>query len=526
MNLNQEIKLPSFKEIKEKLAALGKGNFLPPALKKYFKRKSKAIVSVYIDRNYRRIILCDKKGDRVSRSFPGFPFEESFYVVLQRTLQEYARNHPSKKAIPVNFILPDSVIMTDVITLPTMKKQMQTSLNAEMDGLYVNRDQLAVVVNKLSENKETTSFGISAVKADLLNRLYSACANANMTATDVTFASNARLAAAQTLSSHLRNSTYVFADVGKYFTTLLFVIGGTLAGFYQMDFGYRLLEHESVVTDGMIVHHPRIEEYIAASKKRVKLRERLASGTATEEEREAAIKAEEEFRAEEEASRLAAERAAEGIPLSDTPLVEEGAPTEAPTETPAEAPAESPAETPVEEVSEEGVLPEGDRNELSEEAAPALPEEDGEQSGDREETPSPSEEDGDEPSETCDMDAVYEERFLRNLARRPKRTPKILLRPVPTDPQEIAYENFRPILKWILLFIEENHPLTAVATPDTVYMNLPKQYDFLYDMINVEEHENKIKFLPVDYHEDRAEWYRDLAEQGGFCLNQLTGELF
>lgn len=86
-------------------------------------------------------------------------------------------------------------------------------------------------------------------------------------------------------------------------------------------------------------------------------------------------------------------------------------------------------------------------------------------------------------------------KVIKTLPRKAARKlPKFMLRPVPQNEQETAYENFRIIEKWALTFLNNNSNLTALGQPEMIYVNMPERFNFLYDMVNAEAKENGIRF--------------------------------
>ena len=102
--------------------------------------------------------------------------------------------------------------------------------------------------------------------------------------------------------------------------------------------------------------------------------------------------------------------------------------------------------------------------------------------------------------------------------KQPRVLPKFMQRPVPETEQGIAYENFRYFVKWVLEFIRGNSRLTAIAQPEMVFVNMPVEFDFLYDMVNAEKEENKIEFATLGIDKER-DIIRDNLELYGalFC---------
>lgn len=106
-----------------------------------------------------------------------------------------------------------------------------------------------------------------------------------------------------------------------------------------------------------------------------------------------------------------------------------------------------------------------------------------------------------------------------------RKLPKYMLRDMPTDPEGFVLENFRIFMKWALVLIAGNPDITAQGAIDTVYVNLPRAFHFLYDMVNKEMDENKVKFAPLltgaSFNMPTA-CARDLELFGGFYVRQYN----
>ena len=98
-----------------------------------------------------------------------------------------------------------------------------------------------------------------------------------------------------------------------------------------------------------------------------------------------------------------------------------------------------------------------------------------------------------------------------------------MIRPTPTGGRNaFVEENFRVFIKWTLDFIRSNASVTAFGAPEAVYVNLPKEYDFLYDAVNKYESEHKIKFLPVTASQVQENIRDNLELFGGFYAKQVN----
>jgi len=143
-------------------------------------------------------------------------------------------------------------------------------------------------------------------------------------------------------------------------------------------------------------------------------------------------------------------------------------------------------------------------------------------------------ENGDEIENASDDEKSFTVREDQNVANfassqgiLPKKTarklPKFMLRPIPESREAFVYENFRIFVKWALDLITNNSSITAFGAPDTVYVNMPREYDFLFDTVNAEAEENKITFSPLmPAIDDNDDITRNLELFGGIYVKQYN----
>lgn len=101
-----------------------------------------------------------------------------------------------------------------------------------------------------------------------------------------------------------------------------------------------------------------------------------------------------------------------------------------------------------------------------------------------------------------------------------RKLPKFMLRETPKTKEEYVYENFRIFMKWSQDLLINNPILTSIGLPKQVYVNMPREYDFVYEMANNSE-ESKITYLPLveaDAYEEEV--FNNLELFGGFYVKQ------
>lgn len=148
---------------------------------------------------------------------------------------------------------------------------------------------------------------------------------------------------------------------------------------------------------------------------------------------------------------------------------------------------------------------------------------------DDEPVPTPEGEEADTAEEeksfdfTEDEEPIFETRNTYLPKKTARKLPKFMLRPTPQTKEEYMYENFRIFVKWALDLIVSNPNIVKLGAPEAVYVNMPEDYKFLFDMVNTEAEENKVTFEPLAAPADTDEEILENLELfGGFYLNQFN----
>lgn len=136
----------------------------------------------------------------------------------------------------------------------------------------------------------------------------------------------------------------------------------------------------------------------------------------------------------------------------------------------------------------------------------------------------PKEEEEEDDFEEIMEEEEQESEFITRKNKKPARKlPKFMLRPTPTNREGYMYENFRLFVKWTLELIASNPGITALGAPETVYVNMPEEYNFLYEMVNQEAEENGVVFAPLFAEAPDEVIKKNLELYGGFFTRQFNG---
>ncbi len=201
-------------------------------------------------------------------------FDDEFFEVFEKLVNEYAAQHPSSQAAGVTLVLPDRGAATDILSIPTLKKKRtEESLTVAINDLYKNSDELKINRAVMSQNKQYTSYYVSIMQNSLLSRFMTILATAKMIPQAVTFASNTTVNSVASLNPKLKSGTYMVMDIKSSFTRIAFVSKGLTCGYYTLPFGYSILEHNTLAAEDMLLSSPEAELIVLNAKEKAKAKQ-------------------------------------------------------------------------------------------------------------------------------------------------------------------------------------------------------------------------------------------------------------
>lgn len=203
-------------------------------------------------------------------SFSGKLFDDSFYDQLKEALKEYAAQHPSEGVQKLTLVLPDEAVLTDIVTIPTLRGFGQTkkSLDATLSGIYRNFKELKFTAYMIEQNKQNSTFMVAAVQKSIISKLCAACSENKLLADVLTFASNTAAYGAAALDPKLKNESYLLMDLKENHCRFVFVGGGKALGFYDLPFGLELLRQRQVVAQEALFDHSYAQMVVSAAKEK------------------------------------------------------------------------------------------------------------------------------------------------------------------------------------------------------------------------------------------------------------------
>ena len=121
-----------------------------------------------------------------------------------------------------------------------------------------------------------------------------------------------------------------------------------------------------------------------------------------------------------------------------------------------------------------------------------------------------------------ESELTYETAADGSVRRSARKLPKFMQRPTPQSRNEFVYENFRIFIKWALDLINNNQSIVSLAKLDKVVVNLPAEYNFLFDMVNDDKEEHGVTFVPMMAEGEQSPFAENLELYGGFFLGQYN----
>lgn len=206
------------------------------------------------------------------KNYTGGHFDEEFFKKFKLAVKEFTADVPSETVRKITVILPDSAVLTDTVKIPTMRGIGQTkkTLGVTLGGLYRNYSELRVLSHVAEQNRQYSTFSISAVQKRIVSSIYAACSENKLLVDTLTFASSAAIGGAVVLNPKLKNGSYVFLDLKDTYSRFVFVANGKATGFYTLPFGLEFLRKDKVTQEDMLFDHSYAELSVLNAREKAK----------------------------------------------------------------------------------------------------------------------------------------------------------------------------------------------------------------------------------------------------------------
>lgn len=432
-----------------------------------------------------RIMNAEKATDKAEVEYLHFStciFSDEFFEEAQKLLEEYFQRKPSLRNLSAFVILPDRAVGFETFNLPNMaKSKSQQALETEMNNLYEGRHR-GKKINQfvLLQNKQYTIYGAIYFDKKLINKIYKLLTEVKVFPKMTTYSGNALLDCALNFAPRLRGKSFVFADMHADYTEIVVAGKGKTQGVATIPHGSALLRSDKVESEYMQTDHQMGEIAVINAREIARAKALTQSVDADpsvipEGATIADYAVDNESQAGEYSGTVQAETAAASADAKDRLAVS------------ADSLNEEDRDEQDDDISDEGGLSveEVDEGRLTDGAAEAVAQETDGVSGLQEN----AEENGE--------GNIFKPKKIKVYRKMPKRYPKFMMREVPETEQGIRYENFRIIMKWILLYARQAELTEYMIKPDFVVVNMPAELYPLLEQANAEQKESEgIEFRP------------------------------
>ncbi len=217
-------------------------------------------------------------GDDISsiehrvKSYAGLAFDDAFYDAFKRAIAEFFADIPSETVRKITLVLPDEVVATDAVNVPTMRMRHMTrnNLSLALGELYKNYPDLSVQFYQAAQNRQYTTFTTAAVQTKILAALHSACAENRLLIETMTFASAAAAGALVAMNPKGKGTPYLLLDIKDTYSRFTFVNGGRAIGYYYLPFGAEFLSQPKYVQEDMLFDHTMAELTVLNAREKAK----------------------------------------------------------------------------------------------------------------------------------------------------------------------------------------------------------------------------------------------------------------
>lgn len=376
-----------------------------------------------------------------------FPFREEFlsegfFAELQEILKLYAAGLSSEKQVYCHLVVPDCMTTMDAVTIPQMgAKKREVALEGVLNNLLADIKQYELKRYLYSTKSKIFVYTYAFVAQKGFSELNKALGENKLSAKFTTFESCSRLNGVLHLRPAFKKKDFLFMDIQEDSTDVIVCLRGRVFAFTRLQLGRKHLSRTEMLQENMLYNHDVANLAILNAQEKAKSKKLTVSEKGSEESLEAVaddviqqLQQGVNLNAEEISKEEKKEEQARGLEFAVKSLAE---------------PAAEDEEEEVEEESES------------------------------------------EEEETEEAHGPRQKVFKRMT---PKRLPKFMLRPEPTDEQGYVYENFRMFIKWAILYQKWLKDSEYVEALDCCLVNLPKEYEFLMDRANNGEDKSEISF--------------------------------
>lgn len=348
------------------------------------------------------------------------------------TLKEYIDQLKFDKSFAVKLVLPDRLVGMDVFTVPTLSRaKMDDVLQTQMKELYFFYPNYKFNKLMLATNKTNSTFQVYMVNKDVLNGIYKSLSTVNrLYVKNASYSASCALNAVYALRPKTKKASFLFLDIKEMNSRISISGNGTTLGWVDIPFGLNVLENDKVLFENNVVYND-VANIAVINATEIARKKKMTVMGEDEEDDTSVI---------EDAAISVNDLNASEANFDGTSIVQG-------------------------ENGEEIVV------QVENEGETALS----------------------VPTDVVVVEPEEVKPKKKTYARKVKRLPAFMQRPVPEDELGFMAENFRMFVKRVLLVKMHHEQNAHLVNPQFVLVNMPQEYAGILDIINQEE-DNGIEF--------------------------------
>lgn len=224
-----------------------------------------------------KFCTADADGASITASSANYKpraFDKELFDRLGKIIKQQKEKFPAMNIEKVNLVLPDTLFLLDTVSIPVInKKAMQHSLNLAVETIYQNAAEMDLKTYPVNQTRQAATYGLVAMRKDLLAQIRAAFTENGVTVADVTFASNAAVNAAMAINQKLKNDTFMLIDIKESVARLAIVVRGCTMGYYDLPFGYNMLYRTRVASEDTLFDHRAGELLVLNAKEKARAKQ-------------------------------------------------------------------------------------------------------------------------------------------------------------------------------------------------------------------------------------------------------------
>lgn len=214
--------------------------------------------SVYLDTEGKLMHFFTCAGEDVaveSYEYDCSDFSDDFYRRVNECANAFAGKIGAEKKPKLSVVLSDSAVFTDVVSVPFMRgKSPKNTLDIMLSGSFPKRNDLTIQEYLADKNKQGYVYFITGTKTEVVSTLKAVCSSQKNVVCGCSYAAESTILGYGALGGDVKSS-FIFLDVKKDYSRIIFVYKGLAIGAEIIPFGYSLFDKKVVVNEEKLYNH-------------------------------------------------------------------------------------------------------------------------------------------------------------------------------------------------------------------------------------------------------------------------------